>query len=58
VIETGTQHPNEHLAGANIWDRHLIDADNFARAVGALEAVQTSSFHHSVHNCSVWRASF
>src|SRR5207249_6695587 len=49
VIQAGAQHPNQHLASGEIWNRHVIDADNFARAVGALEAVQTGSFHRTVH---------
>jgi hypothetical protein len=49
MIETGAQHANQHLAGADIWNRHVIDADNFASAVGALEAMQTGGFHRAVH---------
>ena len=40
---------NQHLAGADIRNGHVIDADNFARAMGALEAMQTSGFHRTVH---------
>src|SRR5207237_5397234 len=49
VIETRAQHANQHLARANVRNRHVVDADGFARAVGALEAMQTGSFHRTVH---------
>jgi hypothetical protein len=29
MIETGAQHANQHLAGGEIGNRHVVDADNF-----------------------------
>ena len=49
VVEASAQHAHEHLAAPDIRNRHIVNADNFASAVGALEAVQTGSFHRTVH---------
>src|SRR5439155_7960850 len=49
VIESGAQHANQHLAGADIRNRHVIDADDFAGAVRALEAMQTGGFHRALY---------
>src|SRR5262245_58630653 len=49
MIETRPQHANQYLAGADIRNGHVIDANNFARAMGALEAMQTSGFYRTVH---------
>ena len=50
VIEAGAEHANQYLAGTDIWNRHIVDAHNFARAMSAFEAMQTGSFHHTVHD--------
>src|SRR5262249_7948981 len=39
VIETRPQHANQHLAGTDIRNRHVIDADDLARAMSALKAM-------------------
>ena len=49
VIEPGAQHPNQHLAGFDIGNRHLIDAQQVSRFAGFFKPVNARRFHCALH---------
>src|SRR5262249_12732072 len=49
VIESGAQHANQYLAGLDVGNRHLVDAQQVSRFAGFFKPVNARRFHRALH---------